>query len=342
MHPSDVRVGYANSLYSGFEFYAPDEKSTHRQVMDGDPGVGVTHGIYSTTQMHSIYPYTSQQPLSYEQSLNMDPSFHNLTESHDKRRLPIEEGNLPKSAKRLQTDASQAPQESTGLLADYLPTINMILKLDDSDGGPAPVDASNEPIQTVNENDVLSGRGGATNIHSGNRNFRDLINFHRKTYLQARKNDKPAISRAIVRAIRESGGRFLKKPPKSNLWYEIGDDAAREKASQALRQRAPEMRKLLFKSELDEEQYRQQQQERLINMMMKTQSGEESKIDTTSAWPVQAKADMMSPRIGPVFAQAAAAHDKFGSVDGTQPLFSGMVSAALTGNGMNRFASNGA
>jgi hypothetical protein len=336
-------VGYSNSLYSGFEFYAPDEKSTHRQMMDGDPGVGVTHGNYSTTQMNSIYPYTSHQPLSYEQALNVDPSFHNWTESPDKRRLPIEEGNLPKSAKRLQRDYSQAPQEITGLLADYPPTINMTLKLDDSDGsGPAPVDASNEPIQTVNENDVLSGRGGATNIHSGNRNFRDLINCHRKPYLQARKNDKPAISRAIVRAIRESGGRFLKKPPKSNLWYEIGDDAAREKASQALRQRAPEMRKLLFKSEFDKEQNQQQRQQRLITMMMKTQSGDDSKIDTTSAWPVQARTDMMSPRVEPVFVQATAAHDKFGVVDGNHPLFSGMVSAALTGNGMNRFASNGA
>ena len=66
------------------------------------------------------------------------------------------------------------------------------------------------------------------------------------------KNDKPAISRAIVKNIRDNNGKFLKKDEKSGLWFEIGDDAAREKTSQALRQRAPEMRKLLFDTEREE------------------------------------------------------------------------------------------
>jgi hypothetical protein len=42
------------------------------------------------------------------------------------------------------------------------------------------------------------------------------------------------------------GGKFLRKCDSSGLWFEIGDDAAREKTSQALRQRAPEMRRILF------------------------------------------------------------------------------------------------
>ncbi|KAL7579338.1 hypothetical protein ACA910_014014 [Epithemia clementina (nom. ined.)] len=122
-----------------------------------------------------------------------------------------------------------------------------------------------EGITIFGEHDVLSGRGGGTNVHPGNRTFRDLINQNRRTYLKARKNDKPAISRAIVRTIRELNGRFLKKDEKTGMWFEIGDDAAREKTSQALRQRAPEMRKLLFDSDQTEappaeEQFRQQQQ----------------------------------------------------------------------------------
>ena len=103
-----------------------------------------------------------------------------------------------------------------------------------------------------NDADVLSGRGGGTNVHPGNREFRDAINLHRRAYLKARKNDKPTISRSIVRAIRQNGGRFLKKDEASGLFFEIGDDAAREKTSQALRQRAPEMRKLLFDTEREE------------------------------------------------------------------------------------------
>jgi hypothetical protein len=108
---------------------------------------------------------------------------------------------------------------------------------------------SDEGISEFNEYDVLSGRGGGTNVHPGNRDFRDLINKYRTVYLKAKKNDKPSISRAIVKEIRSKGGRFLKKEEKGHLYYEIGDIQAREKTSQALRQRAPEIRKLMFERE---------------------------------------------------------------------------------------------
>lgn len=94
---------------------------------------------------------------------------------------------------------------------------------------PDPIPASTEGLSSFNDADVLSGRGGGTNVHPGNRSFRDLINMHRRAYLKARKNDKPAISRAIVRSIRDANGRFLRKDEKTGLWFEIGDDAAREK-----------------------------------------------------------------------------------------------------------------
>ena len=96
---------------------------------------------------------------------------------------------------------------------------------------------SKEGIKFCSSDDVLCGRGGGTNVHPGNRRFRDLVNASRRAYLKARKNDKPAISRSIVSAIREMNGRFLKKDEKSGLWHEIGDDGAREKTSQALRRR---------------------------------------------------------------------------------------------------------
>jgi len=125
----------------------------------------------------------------------------------------------------------------------------------------AAVPPSKEGIKFYSRNDVLCGRGGGTNVHPGNRRFRDLINANRRAYLKARKNDKPAISRSIVRTIREMNGRFLKKDEKLGLWFEIGDDGAREKTSQALRQRAPEMRKILFE---DEQRQQQQQQQEMM------------------------------------------------------------------------------
>jgi len=136
-----------------------------------------------------------------------------------------------------------------------------------SSGTSGLIPASTEGIKFYSRNDVLCGRGGGTNVHPGNRRFRDLINANRRAYLKARKNDKPNISRSIVRTVREMNGRFLKKDDKAGLWFEIGDDGAREKTSQALRQRAPEMRKILME---DEER---QTQEQLRSRMMMQMGG---------------------------------------------------------------------
>eukprot|EP00562_Extubocellulus_spinifer_P027028 CAMPEP_0178653350 /NCGR_PEP_ID=MMETSP0698-20121128/23137_1 /TAXON_ID=265572 /ORGANISM="Extubocellulus spinifer, Strain CCMP396" /LENGTH=552 /DNA_ID=CAMNT_0020295119 /DNA_START=77 /DNA_END=1732 /DNA_ORIENTATION=+ len=105
-------------------------------------------------------------------------------------------------------------------------------------------------------NDVLFGRGGGTNVHLGNKIFRDLINAHRREYLKAKKNDKPGISMRIVQEVHAKyGGRFLKKADRhQDGWYEVDDRTSREKVSQALRQRAPELKKLIFKDEYNNEE----------------------------------------------------------------------------------------
>jgi hypothetical protein len=54
-------------------------------------------------------------------------------------------------------------------------TIEEALAKDAEENGPAPVAASTEGINYFNENDVLSGRGGGTNVHPGNRTFRELM-----------------------------------------------------------------------------------------------------------------------------------------------------------------------
>lgn len=222
------------------------------------------------------------------------------------------------------------------------PAINLTLKFDDDGNAPAPVDASKAGTDKFEENDVLSGRGGGTNVHPGNRNFRELINLHRKTYLKARKNDKPAISRAIVRAIRESGGRFLKKGNKSDLWYEIGDFAAREKTSQALRQRAPEMRKLLFDTEREEARVVAEDHIRRQGMFVPGVNMNNAPTPGTM-WGGHDNNSVASGMINPALFQAMAANNKLGSgQDATNHQFSTMFSAALLQNGMNRFTSNGA
>ena len=95
-----------------------------------------------------------------------------------------------------------------------------------------------EGITTPSESDVLCARGGAALKHSGNLNYRELVRGQQPIYATCLISDKIKISRSIVAAIREEGGRFLKKD-KKGTWFDIGDKAAIEKTSQALREKQP-------------------------------------------------------------------------------------------------------
>lgn len=208
--------------------------------------------------------------------------------------------------------------------------------MDEADGDLIP--AAKEGTSFFSDADVLSGRGGGTNVHPGNRNFRDLINLHRRSYLKARKNDKPAISRAIVRSIRDTTGRFLRKDDKTGLWFEIGDDAAREKTSQALRQRAPEMRKLLFDTEREEARSAAEDHLRHQRMMMGMPP------DAPPGMPGAANGGMQMPPMAftnPAFFQAMAANGgkpPGASPNGQQQDPYQVFQAAMMNTNMNRYA----
>ena len=94
------------------------------------------------------------------------------------------------------------------------------------------------PIEYITElgpEDVLSGRGGATNSYKGNRSFRTLVKKYQPQYLKAKKRDKPGVAAIIVDLIRKKGGRFLRRCDNKHntygnvFWVDIGDDRAREK-----------------------------------------------------------------------------------------------------------------
>lgn len=116
-----------------------------------------------------------------------------------------------------------------------------------------------EYITSIHPEDVLSGRGGATNSHSGNRAFRSLVKKYQEEYLRAKKKDKPAVASVIVELIRKKGGRFLRRvedessvPGSLVRYIDIGDERAREKTCQALREGAPEIRRKKLTSSSDE------------------------------------------------------------------------------------------
>ena len=89
----------------------------------------------------------------------------------------------------------------------------------------------------VMEFDILSGRGGKSNHHPGNKRFRQIVAEMKSKYrTTGDKEDKTALSRAIVKYIDEMGGRFLKKQTGMHFWTVMSVNEARKKTSQALRE----------------------------------------------------------------------------------------------------------
>ncbi len=96
--------------------------------------------------------------------------------------------------------------------------------------------------------DVLCGRGGNINTHPGNEDYRKLIDENKRVYLTSRfKKDKRLITDSIIEEVKKRGGRFLLRNVKSGLWFEVTEDKARDKTSQALRENAPKIRLALEK-----------------------------------------------------------------------------------------------
>ena len=106
-----------------------------------------------------------------------------------------------------------------------------------------------EGITEPHKNDVLCGRGGGSNNHSGNESFRELVNRVKCDYLGCPKREKPVLAMRIVQAVRAQSppGRFLQHDKLTELWKDIGDNKAREKTSQALREGAPLIRDMVQK-----------------------------------------------------------------------------------------------
>ena len=100
--------------------------------------------------------------------------------------------------------------------------------------------SSNGVIDPHN-NDVLFGRGNNVNRHLGNLNFRKLCRENKAHYAMCSKLEKKAVSVKIVNTVKklDPPGRFLRRN-KEGKWVDVGDQEAREKTSQALRDCLPE------------------------------------------------------------------------------------------------------
>ena len=134
--------------------------------------------------------------------------------------------------------------------------------------------ASSVDVTFPGPHDVLVGRGGRTNFHRGNINYRSLLAEYKMQYINAHKVEKPNVAREVVKIMRhlDPPGRFLTKSKTSGVkasaagkkkkhggsggedektarrssaeerWHDIGNEKAREKTSQCLRERTAQLR----------------------------------------------------------------------------------------------------
>jgi len=72
-----------------------------------------------------------------------------------------------------------------------------------------------------------------------------MVEDRKLDYVNSKRLDKPLVALEIIREWRSQlpPGRFLKIDEKTKKWNDVGDKKAREKTSQALREKAPLIRK---------------------------------------------------------------------------------------------------
>ena len=86
-------------------------------------------------------------------------------------------------------------------------------------------------------NDVLCGRGGGSQNHIGNKEYRAVIAANKRRYIEASRKLKSLLVKSIVNAVRLQNppGRFLEKDSGSGLWNDIGDKRAFAKVSHQIK-----------------------------------------------------------------------------------------------------------
>mmetsp|Transcript_11520 Transcript_11520/g.19166 ORF Transcript_11520/g.19166 Transcript_11520/m.19166 type:complete len:224 (-) Transcript_11520:114-785(-) len=89
---------------------------------------------------------------------------------------------------------------------------------------------------TPSAHDVLCAKGKSAFTHPGNRRFRLTVELCLHTYQHARtKTDKSIIVSGIIEKIGTSS-HFIRYDRESDLYYDIGEEATREKIGQTLRE----------------------------------------------------------------------------------------------------------
>jgi hypothetical protein len=92
-------------------------------------------------------------------------------------------------------------------------------------------------VTSIQEWDVLCGRGGKSNHHPGNKRYRQVVSEMKASYRHIEaKTAKTDLSKAIVDHVFGYGGRFIKVDKATDRFYVLTPAESRKKTSQALRE----------------------------------------------------------------------------------------------------------
>jgi len=111
----------------------------------------------------------------------------------------------------------------------------------------------------IKNKDVLCGRNQLSFNHHGNKEFRAFMNTQRSEYENiSRMKDKTKLIDKIIREIKNSGARFLKREDIKEIncrdsWFIIDDQCIHEKVSHALRSKRD--RKLYKRSPIKKKKF---------------------------------------------------------------------------------------
>lgn len=175
-------------------------------------------------------------------------------------------------------------------------------------------------ITHAGHHDVLLGRGGGTNNHVGNKNFRQLVNENKRRYIESSKVEKPKIARDVVEIWQnlDPPGRFLQKisggskSKESTVYEEVSLKKAREKASQCLRERTSDVAPYLNKYHKDQDKMTEEGVEKVKEKMTNetttpTKKTEASVPDESTSAATQTETAQAQEKIVQA-AQAAQSH----------------------------------
>jgi hypothetical protein len=120
---------------------------------------------------------------------------------------------------------------------------------------------------TLQDTDIVVGRGAPTNFHIGNQYFRELVAEYHTTYFCAKRSDKPLIALKVLDILHDRGARFVRRQkgaghsaaitlatagplttPGGASWVVVSDKLAYEKVCAALRDGAPEVQRRMMSS----------------------------------------------------------------------------------------------